>query len=337
MGWQMLPALFLNVIGDFCMIPFDSSFFEKEERCGFVVDETMKTCWAAEMEVLFAIDCVCEKYDIPYFVFFGSLLGAIRHEGFIPWDDDMDIALKRDDYERLMSVLKDELPEGFEVINPLKDDYVTEYWGCVKNSSSVSIDPERLEKYHGCPFSVGVDVFQLDYLPKDPKKAEEHIKLFKTVWTTTRLAKKEDKTEKENGQLKTLLDGLEDIFDKKYKVRFDRKDSRKMIAQLVQLTNKIAASVRPEDSEELVSFIGFIDHPEKRFPKRLLEEIEWKPFENIFVPVPAGWDEALRIQYGDYMEIKKFVASHDYPIYKKQVELVREAYEKMMEQYGDKE
>ena len=63
------------------------------------------------LEMVKVMDSICKKYDIPYFLYGGTLLGAIRHNGFIPWDDDLDVAMMRNDYKRLLKVLPDELPE----------------------------------------------------------------------------------------------------------------------------------------------------------------------------------------------------------------------------------
>ena len=63
------------------------------------------------LEMVKEVDRICRKYDIPYFLYGGTLLGAIRHNGFIPWDDDLDVGLLRKDYQRLMKILPDELPE----------------------------------------------------------------------------------------------------------------------------------------------------------------------------------------------------------------------------------
>ncbi len=63
------------------------------------------------LEMVTELDRICTKHDIPYFLFWGSLLGAIRHDGFIPWDDDLDVGLSRKDYLKLMKILPDELPK----------------------------------------------------------------------------------------------------------------------------------------------------------------------------------------------------------------------------------
>ena len=85
-----------------------SEFFKEEIREGFTVSAEMKKVWAVEMKVLSFVISVCKKYDIPYFADYGTLLGTVRHKGFIPWDDDIDICLKRSDYMRLIEAFKKE-------------------------------------------------------------------------------------------------------------------------------------------------------------------------------------------------------------------------------------
>ena len=85
------------------MLEFQEGFFEPEIREGFFVDSTMKTVWAAELEVLQTIAEICAKYNLTWYAGFGTMLGAIRHEGYIPWDDDLDIMMMRDDYMKLIN------------------------------------------------------------------------------------------------------------------------------------------------------------------------------------------------------------------------------------------
>ena len=103
------------------MLEFREGFFEQEIRNGFYLDTTMKTVWASGIEVLQKIAEVCDRYGFTWYAAYGTLLGAVRHEGFVPWDDDFDIWLLREDYNKLMEVLPKELPEGYLVRSPLTD------------------------------------------------------------------------------------------------------------------------------------------------------------------------------------------------------------------------
>ena len=137
---------------------FASNFFEKEVREGFEVPEMMKRAWAAQMEVLQVVADVCDKNEIQYFADWGTLLGAVRHKGFIPWDDD--------------------IPYGFVMVGTYSQDLQLRKDICVPQLRVVA--DERLWKFndyvkyfHGFPYGrVGIDIFQLDYIPKEDEVAE---------------------------------------------------------------------------------------------------------------------------------------------------------------------
>ena len=82
-------------------------FFVEEEQCEYLVNSSMKNIWAVELDLLLEFDRVCKKYNLKYFLIFGTLLGAVRHKGFIPWDDDIDVAMPRNDYEKLLSLTQE--------------------------------------------------------------------------------------------------------------------------------------------------------------------------------------------------------------------------------------
>ena len=86
----------------------NDDFLKEENRDGYIVSPLMKKVWSVELDLLSELDRVCKKYDIKYYAAFGTLLGAVRNKGFIPWDDDIDVCMLRDDYARLKEVAKDE-------------------------------------------------------------------------------------------------------------------------------------------------------------------------------------------------------------------------------------
>lgn len=81
----------------------------------------MKRAWAAQMEVFQIVADICDRNGIRYFADWGTLLGAVRHKGMIPWDDDIDISLMRDEYNQLIKILPEQLPHGFVIAGMYAD------------------------------------------------------------------------------------------------------------------------------------------------------------------------------------------------------------------------
>ena len=89
-------------------ISFPLPFFREEVRNGFYIPTMIKRYWAGQLQILSEIAKLCKKHDIQWFGDYGTMLGAVRHGGYIPWDDDFDICMMRDDYERFFEIAKKE-------------------------------------------------------------------------------------------------------------------------------------------------------------------------------------------------------------------------------------
>ena len=102
------------------------------------------------LELLEVIDVICRKHQIPYWLSSGTLIGAARHKGFIPWDDDLDIEMLRSDYLRLLKVLPQELPDNLALqTNETDPNYIFIYGKLRDKDSHLEVDmPER----RGAPY-----------------------------------------------------------------------------------------------------------------------------------------------------------------------------------------
>ena len=87
------------------------SFVQKEIRAGYSISAKMKRVWEKQIDLVKVLEKICEKYNLTFFAIYGTLLGAIRHEGYIPWDDDIDVVMPRRDFEKLKKIAVNELRE----------------------------------------------------------------------------------------------------------------------------------------------------------------------------------------------------------------------------------
>ncbi len=314
---------------------FPKEFFEKEDREGFVVSEMMKRAWAAEMEVLAVIDDVCMSNGIRYYAGFGTLLGAVRHKGFIPWDDDIDICMLRRDYERFVSMAPDILPEGFVIAGvygsePRLWDLNGELQARVIADDIYFPMPKYMNRFHAFPYPrVGVDVFPLDHLPDDPEK---QLKIVNEINDLQYTANHWHEM-KEDGRIEDRLAR----YDVYFGIHFDRVDETKSRHDILAKANEIASSVKTNSTGNIANVI-YLNPPRdsKAFTGYNKYREEWfgegirMPFEYMDIPVPAEYDKVLKATFGaDYMTPKPMSGLHEYPFYKIQeqkfIDLLKES------------
>ena len=130
----------------------------------------------ANLKVLKEIDRICRKHHIQYMLDSGTLLGAVRHKGFIPWDDDADVAFTRPNFERFMDVAQAELPEGMSLLRPEDFRSGRAFYDftprIIYEHSRVHRDSEEMRFYEGKLNHIWVDLFILDRLPDKDWQAE---------------------------------------------------------------------------------------------------------------------------------------------------------------------
>lgn len=138
-------------------------------------DVNIRDLWNVEQEILDVIDGICEKHHLKYTLIFGTLLGAVRHGGFIPWDDDIDIMMPREDYEKFITVWNQEKPKGYLIQNKRTDKAFSQNFTKIRkdNTTFIEAESEKKQKYHTGIF---VDIFPADRVaPRGIRRKIQYI------------------------------------------------------------------------------------------------------------------------------------------------------------------
>lgn len=303
------------------MLKFAEKFFEGETIDGFYIEPMMKKAWAAQLEVLAQFTEFCKEKGIHYFADFGTLLGAVRHKGFIPWDDDIDISMLREDYEKLKRY-KNELPGDLEFLSVKEEIEYSNLVDRIINGRNINYTDEYLNKYHGCPFVVGLDIEVYDFMSENTEEDEMQRNLIDIVLSAEKLIENNSKTdvgtEDKKIELSMLINQIEDLCQ----VKIDRKGN--VLQQLYEISEELCKIFKDEECSNVQSvYERVVSGNDIFFDKNTVKELVWMPFENIEVPVPVGYDEILKCEYGeDYMTPINKGAAHDYPFYQKQLNAI---------------
>lgn len=241
-----------------------------------------------EMDIMAEIDRICKENDITYFLVGGTLLGAIRHKGFIPWDDDIDIGMLRDDYDKFREVCPESLKSHLSYQSHIKE-----------KTSHYIFDKIRLkDTYFNTKFSnrfddiqngIFIDVLVFDKTGNTEKSQKAHIKLIKifrrliNVRWVNRARKGIHYTAS-----KFFLPVMRKVPYKFYHRCFDK--------ALTLYHNN-------DKSKYLIDGVG-LNLDKGAFPAEWFGDFIDMPYENMTFKVPVGYDNYLRMWYGDhYMEL----------------------------------
>lgn len=304
---------------------FPENYFQDEYRCDFFVPEMMKRAWAAEMELLQIIIEICNRHHLSYFAEFGTLLGAVRHHGFIPWDDDIDIVLKRKDYNKLIKILPGELPEGITLggmYAPSKEfrDATNSFQSNLQTIPAQWSIPAFLKRFHGFPYrAVGIDIFPLDGIPRDPEILNFQKLVIKSI-----IALLHDWDTSPSSDMEKMLKDIETLCD----VKIPRGENTKIY--LYHLIDSISSMYSDEDCDNIGFYPEMIRYDYIFYQKEWYDETIYLPFETMEIAVPKNYHEVLTRVYGDYGKPVKWGTSHDYPFYAEQEKKMKD----YLEQHG---
>ena len=231
------------------------------------------------LELLKEFDRVCKKHNIPYIVFCGSAIGAVRHHGFIPWDDDLDVSLLREDYERLLALPHSEWGEAYYLQAEFSDHWPMNFSKLRKNNTTC------LEKYH----------------PKDPAS---HQGIYIDVFPCDNAADTEKKRLRQFRASRVVV--AKALNRRGYETNSRGKKLVMAICRLLpmKLFYTYAKGSKLKNSEYVHTFLACTSKPKKGIYRRewFTERVEME-FEDMKVPVSAHYHDLLTTMYGDYMTL----------------------------------
>lgn len=232
------------------------------------------------LDMIKDIDKLCKRHNIEYYVAYGSCLGAVRHKGFIPWDDDFDIILKYDQYQKFLDVCKKELDKKkYFVQTPETEPNYTLSFSKIRNIKTTLI--EESNKDEDIVNGVYIDVFPLVGYPKN--KIKRKILEINRAFTLSA-----NRNVINNKFLHSIFLIILKIFGRK---------------KILNYCTKRCVKYSCDSCDELISIFDGDGISISVYDKKVLGKPKIVKFEDISLPIPEDYDTYLKIIFGDYMKI----------------------------------
>lgn len=288
-------------------LEYNPDFLNEEERCEHIVSKTMKKLWLIQLDMVNKFIQVCDKYNLKYWAEGGTLLGAVRHGGYVPWDDDIDLLMMREDYMKFLSVADKE----FDYPYYINTGYTTpsglftkiRRLDTIRYKSLIGIIPTPEKKAVVMfPPGICIDIFCADNCPNTHKERIEFHNKLESSYSTYSYAKNIYKNEYHNScrPEHELLELKNRMIDK------------------LNLYNELCQSYNDKDTDYIFNNAfphRNIESGHMRY-KEDYEDCVYLPFEMLTLRCPKGYERVLDMAYTQRTKIPwqtyvKNLAYHD--------------------------
>lgn len=296
----MYSTNFINIIF-WLIIGYGLVVCKRDEGIRYQEVTDIREIQQMELGIMEYIHEVCQKIGVKYFLAYGSLIGAVRHKGFIPWDDDMDICMLREDYEKLQDYLIANPDERYEVMSYKNNlNYVYPFMKVQDNHTYLLEEDVRIDSNMG----IYVDIFPVDGYEDDSVFKDKMTRLIKKRQLSCYTFKGITNTK---SVLNSLIRYISVII-------FYFTNTNKYVAQIEEL----AKSRKVSDYEE-VDYLIYKDMNKPVWRREWLEQVTTGTFEGKEFMIPKNYHEILTSDYGDYMQLPPVelrFSHHDFQLWK---------------------
>jgi lipopolysaccharide cholinephosphotransferase len=287
-------------------LKIDEKFFKEEVRCGYFISKEIKEIWAVELDLLNEFMRVCNKHKLVYYADAGTMLGAVRHGGMIPWDDDIDVIMMRNQYDKFCEIAPSEFKHPYFFQTEETDPGSLRGHAQLRNSETTGI----LESERKCKFrfnqGIFLDIFPIETVPEDSRMRKIQtdtlyrlrLKYLKyAYWTKERYVNPENRWK---AYIKEIVYSICSI-----PINLCNLEHRYYDSFLKEL-------IRYEGIESpYVAKLVLLPFKDRRlWRKTYFDGVVYFPFEFLTIPVPAGYKNILEIFYGNWQEYKMGTATH---------------------------
>ena len=240
-----------------------------------------------QLELLHAFDRACREHGLRYYAVHGTLLGAVRHRGFIPWDYDVDLAMPREDYDRLLE-LGDSIFREPYFLQTVRSDPICFYGGYSKLRDSRTTAREPVNRYRNVNQGIWIDIFPLDHCPEEPEKRKKLQNKIR-FWQRLIYAKLYPFHDTPMRELNGASVSFYYLLQKCLRLRW-----------LYRRLEKLCTSCRPSGFRSILNcYYGSMEN-KNIFKEEEMQGTEYLPFGDMAVPAPSGYESWLRRRYGEH-------------------------------------
>lgn len=252
-------------------------------------DKTLKHLQQTELMILKDFISICEENNLDYYIYGGSLIGAIRHGGFIPWDDDLDVIMFREDYDKFKQIFNSSENDKYYLLcSENEDDYFYLFSKLVLKGT---VFEERWVNQVNFNLGINIDIFVLDDLSDN--KIKRFYQLKKAFFYNKLLIMSKIKVPDLSGGLLIITNIIHYILKL---LNINPKNIQKRYYNFIMSYHNV-------DASEVFDVSSTVEEYPQIFNKKGFKPIQKFKFEDIEVNVPNNYDEILTSFYGDYMQL----------------------------------